>query len=248
MPCRMMPRPTSQIVVNITASADNVVLHTLAGSPAGVVDVLCTISAGVTVGSTSTGTAAFRTGAFASGSTVRIVNNGRIAGKGGDGGDGATLASPDGGNGSAGGDAVNLACNVEIDNTSGEIFGGGGGGGGGAAGTSPGAPNGGGGGGGGQGDEGGDKGVALSSGSDGTDGGPSGAGNGGNGAASGSKGGKGGSWGSKGSKGSGKASDNPPVAGDGGAGGDPGKAVDLNGNTVTWLGGNNATQVKGSVS
>ena len=32
-----------------------------------------------------------------------------------------------------------------------------------------------------------------------------------------------------------------------GAGGAAGKAINLNGQTITWLGGNNGTQVKGAV-
>lgn len=244
MPCRMMPRPTSQIVVNITADADDVNLFTLAGSPAGVVDVLCTISAGVTIGATSTSTPAFRTGGFASGSTIRVVNYGRIAGHGGDGGNGGNNSGPvEPQTGDAGGDAVRLDDNVEWDNTTtGETFGGGGGGGGGGwdLAVFPNGPGGGGGGGQGSGTSSGGGGPGNAD--AGADGDLSGRGAGGAGSSAGAKGGGGGTWGNSGSKGGSTSRST------GKNGGSAGRAVRLNGNTITWLAGNNATQVKGSVS
>lgn len=231
-----------------SSSADNVNFLTsvegVHGTLSSPVLALITVNGGVTLGSASKTNPAARTGGFPSGSLVKLINNGRIAGRGGDGGNGAQASSPAGGDGDDGGTALELDDDIQIDNTSGEIFGGGGGGGGGAAATSAGAPNGGGGGGGGQGDNGGDKGVALSSGNDGQNGGTSSAGNGGNGATYGGKGGNGGSWGQGGKDGKGPSI----LGGQGGDGGAGGKAVDLNGNTITWIAGNNATQVKGSVS
>lgn len=175
-----------------------------------------------------------------------------------------------GANGAAGGPAISLSFNITLNNTSGYIYGGGGGGGGGASnGTS------GGGAGGGQShaaSAAGAGGGGNSAGSAGAAGGPSGGGAGGapgwcytgagaagaaNGGAGGwgstcgGGGGGGGIWGGVGGAGGGiQELDNYGsviASASGGAGGAAGKAIVLNGKTVTWSGGNNATQVKGLV-
>ncbi len=88
-----------------------------------------TINAGIYVWSDSTSLSALTTGgAFPGG--LKIINNGFIMGKGGQGGDVLGAGSPNTG---AGGPAMNLTTAVTIDNTSGYIGGGGGGGGGGTS-------------------------------------------------------------------------------------------------------------------
>ncbi len=127
--------------LNITASANNVNLHTFAGSPSCPVDITFNISAGVVIGSTTTGNAALNTGAFATGSNIIVNNSGTIAGKGGDGGDqsGHNLTSCPNADGKQGGTALNIACDNIVFNNSG-VIGGGGGGGGAGAGLSGGNP------------------------------------------------------------------------------------------------------------
>lgn len=131
---------------------------------AATITVICTIAAGVIVGSTSATVPAFDIGSWPSGwdaDNLKIVNRGRIQGKGGKGGKGGD-ATQNGANGEQGGTALKTTVGVDIDNSSGEIWGGGGGGpGGGGSGIGFGGRNGpGGGGGGGQGDEGGLGGAA----------------------------------------------------------------------------------------
>nr|MBP6731301.1 collagen-like protein [Chitinophagales bacterium] len=120
--------------INITASAQNVNLWNLAGNPACAISATVNVSAGVTIGSASTTTAALTTGPFASGSAITINNNGRIAGKGGDGGDdnGHNLTNCPNKDGKNGGNALDLQCGGVIVNNAGTIGGGGGGGGAGA--------------------------------------------------------------------------------------------------------------------
>lgn len=253
-------RPT--LTLTISANADNINLKTLIeavyGPVSSAADVFVTINAAVKIGSTSSGTPALRSGGFPATSYVKVTNNGRVAGCGGDAGDGGDRVGAgtynNGHNGQDGGDAVSLDENVDWDNTTtGQVFGGGGGGAGGGAGqkvnfgsAAPGS-----GGGGGQGDDGGAKGFKGSgagsgTANDGTAGSESG--NGSGGAASpdgGGKGGRGGSWGSSG----GNGGDGGPAHGaNGGNGGSGGRAVKLNGHSINWLAGNNTTQVKGAVS
>jgi hypothetical protein len=96
------------------------------------VTLKCIIASGVIVGSTAAGTSgiAFDVGDWPAGLPLTIVINGRIQGKGGDGGrggkiDGLTETSPT--NGEAGGTALytRFAIDVEL-NSTGEIWGGGG--------------------------------------------------------------------------------------------------------------------------
>jgi hypothetical protein len=82
--------------------------------------------------STNASASAFTTGTgWPSGSTITIVNNSEIIGRGGNGGAGGTNASPTGGNGGAGGTAISLSYPVTIYNNSVIYAGGGGAGGGG---------------------------------------------------------------------------------------------------------------------
>lgn len=250
-----------------------------------------TVNNGVYVWSDSTATAGFDTGSsFPVGTTLSIINNGFIIGRGGNG----VMRA----NGTAGGPAMNIGYPVSITNNS--YIAGGGGGGGGSQGNTDGSTYGwcsGGGGAGGGGTVGANGGTGGALGQPGTDGvylygtsangmgggggggrilpgvggvrrqltfaygsgsTPSGAGGGagggggavpyfgafGVGEAGGSSnnpgtsitqsnvngGGGGGGWGAAG--GSGAIWGSPPVTYTGGAGG---KAVNLNGNTVTWL-------------
>jgi len=66
---------------------------------------------------------ALRTGAFPTGSTLIIVNRGKIQGRAGNGGSDHSAGTP-------GGNALHLDCPCSVDNSVGLIFGGGGGGGG----------------------------------------------------------------------------------------------------------------------
>lgn len=120
------------IYLTISADTQNYNIFTAAGSPASAVNVQVTINEGVVVGSASTASGAIDTGAFPSGSYIRIVNRGSIIGRGGNGGNGGgTTSSPTGGsNGGDGGPALVLHFPVTIANF-GAIWGGGGGGGGG---------------------------------------------------------------------------------------------------------------------
>jgi hypothetical protein len=249
--------------VTVTTNQNNINLFTLAGSPAtpGTYEII--IASGVTIGSLHVSHAAVTTGAFPGGSTVKLTNNGNIYGRGGQGGHGGQQMPPVSGSssnngavGSVGGTALSLNYPLTIDNTNGNIFGGGGGGGGGGMGAGRSASSGGGGGGGGQGSIdslGGIGGGSVhncygASGGVGTVGG--GGGGGGrctSSANNGGAGGAGGAWGAAGSAGA-----NGGLVGSGGgtgaAGGAGGNAILQNGHAVTWLGGNNGTQVKGAVN
>lgn len=214
--------------VELTISADtyNYNIFTEAGSPSGPVAVTLTIDAGVKVGSTTSAAAAIDTGALPDGSTLAILNSGRIQGKGGDGNSGPA------------GDALNLQCDATITN-SGEIWGGGGGGGwamnsfgpgGGGAGDVPGAA--------------GDPNPSetagwIAAGAGTTESGGAG---GRTGEAAYAWGGAGGAPGAAGSYGAGWKSYS------GGAGGAAGKAIALNSYSVTWVSGSGAPNVKGAVA
>ncbi|MFT7579752.1 MAG: hypothetical protein ACI9MR_001418 [Myxococcota bacterium] len=260
----------------ISADTEDYDLFVAAGSPAVAANFIVTVNNGVTVSASGGMVPAFTTGALPNGSTVTLINNGNIYGAGGQGGTAGTTNSGVGGTahsvGFAGGDAITTTVALTIDNSTGNIFGGGGGGGGGALCTITNVLACGGSGGGGQGLAGGpagDKGFVCASGAPypggdaGTAGTDTGTGLGGAGAGSGlyssdgshffepfvctsGAGGDGGSWGEPGlpagpSNFEGQA-DIPGIAG-----GAAGPAVRLNGNTVTWLGGNVPAQVKGPV-
>ena len=236
----------------ISSDTQNVNLYVLAGSPSTAGNYTITINASVTVGSASSGTASLSTGVWPTGSTVTLINNGNIYGKGGNAGAGGsgTSSNTAGGAGGAGGPAMSLGYNITIDNTNGKIFGGGGGGGGGRGFYNCYFNNctgvGGNGGGGGQGSSGGSgggggAGVPYPNGEGGGSGGsgsPAGPGAGSTytGTWSHNNGGNGGAWASAGA--------GSPAGGGGGAGA---AAILLNAKTITWLGGYNGSQVRGAV-
>jgi hypothetical protein len=182
---------------------------------AGKANVNVTVSPGVTVGSTSTGTYAMLVpSSFSPGDAVTITNNGVIQGMGGDGGPGQFGAS-NGIAGNGGGNALYVNRPVTITNNS--VIAGGGGGGGAGAGFTPnkGGSDWGGGGGGGAGYNGGGGGGGGRPGSPGSSsaggaGGPGGQGN---------SGGPGGGRGAAGSGGSPIGGANPRSGGPGGGAG-----------------------------
>lgn len=241
-----MRRVNRQVALTISASRGTTYnIFTQASSPTDAVDVVLTINSGVVISGVP-GTVALDTGTgWASGSTICVINNGDIRGEGGFGGNGGAPGS-NGSDGGAGDHAIKLQWPLTIDNTNGSVLGGGGGGGGGGGSSAGGTANGGGGGAGG--------GASNSSGgsSAGNPGlnntGPTGALGGAGqidvGFPNAGKGGQGGDSGSAGNAGDGNANGSRF----GGAGGVPGKAVQLNGNGIAWLGGNNGTQVKGAVA
>jgi hypothetical protein len=233
------------IYLTIAANTTQYDIFVAAGSPTTQVNVSLTINPGVIVGSVTGGTYAMRTGTgWVAGSTISIINNGTIQGIGGNGGNGqdGDVGLP----GQPGGNALHLNWPVTITNGSGFIFGGGGGGGaGGGDGDLKGTASGGGGGGGRSALTNSVGGSAVSA-TPGAAGTASAAGVGGPGVAGYSgAGGNGGDVGSAGAAGAASTFGNNRA---GGAGGAPGKAIALNGNTVTWISGNDSTHVKGAVA
>ena len=198
-------------------------------------EYIVVINTGATFGSTTTTDPAFSQGTFASGATLKLINQGQIIGAGGQGGEGASpiwdseiLACLDtiGSLGFLGGLALELSTDVTIDNTFGLIAGGGNGGAGGnGVCVSPVQTSAGGGGGGGQGLIGGAGGIA---------------GTGTNPASNGAVGAK--NYGGAG--GDGETDDQDGFSG-GPLGG--GSAIDKNGNTLVITGGNNSTQIRGAI-
>jgi hypothetical protein len=188
------------------------------------------------------------------------------------------LTAGNGADGLSGGNALRLSAPTVIVNSAGEIFGGGGGGGGSAGvsliivddGTYAQALSGGGGGGGRSAatSGGGAAGVpstdffipslVIDSGDAGASGGSSGEGTGGAGGSSEPEysysapaAGNGGDWGEAGASGSAPSTPteaDPYILGTSGSGGAAGKAVDLNGQSITWVSGNTVDRVKGAVS
>ena len=230
---------SNRIAITLTISGDtsNYNIYNNRGGTyvAGLSDV--TLVNNATISSTSTGTAALDTGTgWTSGDVITIDNNSTIVGDGGDGGAGGGNSA--GAAGGAAGHAINMQFDTTIDNTGGTISGGGGGGGGGTVnstsetgkGTTIVTKHGGGGGGGGFGGGAGGAGGTPTNGNNnnngnaGSAGSVSAAGAGGSAISNGNAGGAGGSAGAAGSQG----------GGSGGAGGAAGKAVNLNGNTVTF--------------
>ena len=220
---------SARVVIPITVTnATNYVIYDNRGPTydAGKSDITLTISG--TIGSTTTATAALRTGTFASGDTVTIVNDGSIRAFGGGGGAGGSTSA--GAAGGAGGHAIDLGFPVTLTNNS-LIQGGGGGGGGGGSrnyiepapgNKGPGTPRSYGGGGG---------------------GGGSGVGLGGAGGGGGTAPGSGGAAGGADTGGAGGAS---PAAGAGGAGGNRGVAG-AGGNPYTYAGGSGGAAGKAVV-
>lgn len=242
-----------EIAVN-TAEYD---IFTAAGSPTEAENIELYIHPGVYVYSTTYSVAPITTGIFPVGSTLKIINDGYIVGKGGNGGRGAIFVgckwmyqSPADRDGQPGGNAITTNIDITIDNTNGYIWAGGGGGGGGGGwycGCSKGQWMGGNGGGGGAGYD-----VGL--------GGLPGAGcyyilqPGGNGTLT--TGGLGGVSADPYYRNLGGAGGNlgmPGITGSSahgfhGGGGAAGRAIKTNGYTITFEGGNNPTQVIGAVS
>jgi hypothetical protein len=244
---------SNQFSLTISANQTNLNLGTYASANGwnGSSKLAATINSGVYISSNSTGTPALTvSGSFPGG--VSLVNNGTIAGMGGNGGGGAT----GGGNGNSGGLALSVSSAITITNNN-VIAGGGGGGGGGGAGSynfGTKAPFiqawGGGGGGGGQSSttnsSGGSGGTAPpgsspsyrapgSAGSGGTSSSAGGGGNGGSyGGITGGSGGSGGSWGSSGSSGNVVSNGFPTNGGGPYSGGSGGGAVSGNAN-ITWV-------------
>ena len=261
------------IALQISSTTQNYNIYANRGGTysAGISDVTLTVQA--IVGSAGTGQYAIDTGnQWASGDTVKIINNSQIVGCGGAGG-----AGGQGGNGNqalngqaggAGGSAINLGIDTTIQNDGGRIRGAGGGGGGGGNSFSEFSGKGGairhtasgGGGGGGTGQNGGAAGAAGQAGSaNGNDltaaagqaGSISSNGAGGagiNDAQSGQSGdgGAGGSFGTAGQAGQAGQTASGGGGGAGGAGGAAGKAINLNGNSVTYEDG--SSNIDGAVS
>lgn len=198
-------------------------------------EYIVVINTGAAFGSTSTAWAAFRQGTFPSGATLKLINQGQLIGRGGNGGQGA---SPEwdsesgtcfyviGDDGELGGAALSLSTDCKIDNTFGLIASGGNGGNGGEGRCVGAITYAGGGGGGGQGLVGGNGGAA------GAGVVPAQAG------ASGTK-----NYGGAG----GQAGGTPPWWGY--TGGELGgyQAILKNGKTLVITGGNNTTQIRGTI-
>ncbi len=260
--------------LTISTNQINFDLFVALGGPPGPVDVTLTINTGVDVDGAGASPALTTVGMHPD-STLKIINNGEIRGYGGAGGAGTNanvisffiffcrfLNTLTGGAvGLGGGDALNTTIDVTIDNTNGNIFGGAGGGGGGGMHSLGNTAFGGGGGGGGIGTDtaaGALGGTADASGV--TCGGPGVdgdgvAGAGGTTSAAGAGGLKGGTSAGDGGNGGADWGDNGLVGGsdgagssDGFSGGVGGFAVRLNGSSIIFEGGNNPTQVKGSVA
>lgn len=245
------------------------------GSPGGAGPFTITVLPGVDIRSVAPNTPAMDFTGFSPGATVNLVNQGRIMGCGGRGGDGAEAGNMDadhglyasrrGSNAQNGGIAVRgpgAGVTFSITNAQGRIYGGGGGGGGGGVSTdfTQTAANGGGGGGGAGGGFGGVGGMAYSQDSGGTLGGANGgdgsyidtAANGVGGAgqasvdASASAGGNGGDWGANGTIGGTSSGQAWDVPP--GSAGLAGLAIDQAGGTASFVSGSGSPNVKGSVS
>ena len=139
-----------RVTINLTISSNtqNYQISQQRGGTyeAGFTDITVTNNSGIIVGSTAVGTASLATGAapnYASGDTIKIVNNGSIVGKGGNGGAGMANNGTGVAAGQAAGDAIDIAFPTTVQNASGaKIEGAGGGGGGGGRGSTvqPGQP------------------------------------------------------------------------------------------------------------
>lgn len=245
------------------------------GSPAGAGPFTVTVAPGVDITSVTPSVPAMDFTGFPGGATVNLVNQGRIMGCGGHGGDGAEggnmdsdhglFASRRGGNGKNGGVGIKgpgTGVTFSITNAQGRIYGGGGGGGGGGVSTdfNSTACNGGGGGAGAGNGRGGRGGTAYSqdsgataAGADGTNGllvNTAANGTGGAGTnsvdASTASGGNGGDWGANGTIG-GSATANAWDIPPGNAG-TAGLAIDQAGGTAGFVSGSGSPNVKGAVS
>ena len=123
-------------VLNITSNVNNYDIGAQAIAAGGdkSTPVILTINAGVTVGSTSSGTAAMYTGTgWSSGTTINITNNGSIVGSSGSnstqtgsetgtGGNGGKGATPYGGSGANGGSGTSGSASADSTNNGGNAF------------------------------------------------------------------------------------------------------------------------------
>lgn len=249
-------------VITIAANTSDYNLATELAGAAQNKNIVVHIESGVIVSASSTSTTAFSTGSFPQKTKIKIINDGQIIGVGGKGGDGGGASAGVNcsfdpvENGFPGGNALDIQLDITIDNDNGDIFGGAGGGGGGhgCGGTFI-QYIAGGGGGGGAGNSGGAKGgPGDGADCDATDDATAGSTTGGtggtgcsSGGATGGNGGNGGEYGADGAAGN-SATGCSGITCTPGTGGAAGKAIELNGNAVTFIEGNNASQVKGSVS
>ncbi|MEE8410733.1 MAG: hypothetical protein V3T05_14125 [Myxococcota bacterium] len=131
------------IEVTITSNVNDVVVAQLFGDPTQAGRFRVTIASGAVVCASSRSNAALRTGTFPGGSELEIVNNGRIQGKGGKGGNAPPCTNCSLQPGEAGGPALEVTMSITVVNN-GDIWGGGGGGQGSAAWWNHGAGGGGG--------------------------------------------------------------------------------------------------------
>lgn len=114
----------------ITASAQNVNLFTLLGSPISPITAVVEIASGVEISSSSYTLPALSIDGFASGTIIYLTNNGSIIGAGGKGGDRVAGIGPAAKSGTEGGTAIYTRNTLKLTNNT-TIAGGGGGGGGG---------------------------------------------------------------------------------------------------------------------
>lgn len=266
---------TNGTQVTITGNANNFNLFAALGSPVSALTANINVAPGIVISATDTSISAMDLSGLPSGSTINLINNGYIIGRGGDGSNGGIANFPGSGatNNSAnlagpGGNAINgpgTGVTFNITNASGHIWGGGGGGGGSGAydgvSTGNGLGNGGGGGGGAGGGRGGPgaTGVYIGGGStiatNGTPGSPGINGTGGaagTGTASGAglvgTAGAGGNYGVAGSTGTAPSTVVTGHTAAFSAGGAAGKAVALNGGAATFVSGSGSPNVLGAVS
>lgn len=216
----------------ISSNQRNVNVATLFGSPSTKITAVVTVNAGIIIGSTSTSSPSLDTTGLPAGSILflRILGSAFIVGKGGQGGPGGGGSGSDG---LPGGNAINLTVQMLLDNA-GTVGGGGGGGAGGA--TWPGHDPATGGGGGGAGDDVGAGGVGYIGGGPGSPGTLTAGGANGGGHCPATNGASLGATASN----SGSCDAQP-----GATGGVGGKAINLNGNSVTFI---NTGTILGAVS
>lgn len=126
---------SARVTINLTVSSNtsNYNIRTAAGNPVAPADVTLTINSGVFVYSNINSLYALDTGiGWAAGSTITIINNGKVIGAAGSGAYSSSNGVPGnatyGANGGDGGPALNAQYPVTITNN--DIFAGGGGGGG----------------------------------------------------------------------------------------------------------------------
>jgi hypothetical protein len=118
-------RPTLSVVYSTDTQQATVNPTSLPGYVAGLSDITITVNSGIYVWSDSTSIPALTiNGGLSSGDTIKLINNGFIMGKGGNGGNGPSFGSDS----TSGGPAISIGLNLNIINNS--YIGGGGGGGG----------------------------------------------------------------------------------------------------------------------